>query len=213
MIPSRQVLLLGATGPLGRHLLAQALEQGHTVTALVRGPGKLTIDHPKLRQVSGDLTAEPSVLDRLVPGQDVVISTLGRGQSLRSHGLMARLTPGILAAMETHGVKRLLFLSAFGVGESAPEAPWILRLIFRSLLGDIYADKARAEALIRQSPLDWTIVAPVKLIDAPATGRFHIGAEVRAPGFASLTRADAAAAVLSCLADQASIRKRYVVTS
>src|SRR5258706_6134730 len=124
------ILLLGATGPTGRLLLAQALERGHTVTALVRHPEDLPIPHPRLRLVSADLTVDTGALARVVPGHDVVISALGRGQSLRSHGLMARLTPGIVAAMEAQAVPRLLFLSAFGVGGTAPEAPWILRLVF-----------------------------------------------------------------------------------
>lgn len=52
--PRTRVLIVGATGGTGRQLVAQALERGHVVTALVRNPAKLQIEHPQLRVVQGD---------------------------------------------------------------------------------------------------------------------------------------------------------------
>ena len=44
-----KIAVLGATGQTGMHLVAQALKQGHEVTALVRNPGKLTPNHDNLK--------------------------------------------------------------------------------------------------------------------------------------------------------------------
>jgi putative NADH-flavin reductase len=128
-----RILVLGATGPTGRYIVAQALDQGHAVTGLARRPARLAIQHPHLTTVAGDVAADERALARVLPGHDVVASALGRGQSLRSDGLIARAALHIVSAMERAGVRRLIFLSAFGVGGTAPHAPWLFRLMFPSV--------------------------------------------------------------------------------
>jgi NADPH:quinone reductase-like Zn-dependent oxidoreductase len=73
--PTR-VLIVGATGGTGRHLVAQALERGHLVTALARDPSALRIEHPRLRVVSGNVLDYASV-EAAVRGQEAVVSALG----------------------------------------------------------------------------------------------------------------------------------------
>src|SRR5438128_1785585 len=99
---SQRLLVLGATGGTGRHIVRQALNEGHHVTAVSRHPGKLGIQHQRLKAVPADLGDDPSSAMRVVPGHDAVICALGRGAGLAgltSENLMARATPGILAAM------------------------------------------------------------------------------------------------------------------
>jgi putative NADH-flavin reductase len=141
---SHRILVLGATGPTGREVVAQALDGGHRVTAVARRPHRLALEHPRLTKVSADLAAESAAIPGLLREHDVVISTLGRGRSLRSEGLMARVAPALVSAMEQQGVERLLFVSAFGVGGIAPSASLVFRFMFRFMLQDIYADKATA---------------------------------------------------------------------
>jgi putative NADH-flavin reductase len=191
--------------------MTQALDAGHTVTVVARRPDRLEARHPRLSVVAADLAADPDAVDRALAGHDVVVSALGRGESFRSQGLMARATPGIVSAMELQAVRRLVFLSAFGVGRTASQAPWVARLMFRLLLADIYADKAAAETLLTRSTLEWTILAPVMLTDRPATGRYRLEEHVALHGLPRIARADVAAAVLRCLDDPTSIHKRYVV--
>jgi uncharacterized protein YbjT (DUF2867 family) len=115
--------------------------------------------------------------------------------------------------MEGQGVRRLLFLSAFGVGDTAPHAPWSLRIMIRLMLADIFADKAIAEEAVRHSALDWTILAPVMLTNGPATGRYRLGEQLEIRGFARMARTDVASAVLACIDDSNSLRKRCIVSS
>jgi putative NADH-flavin reductase len=210
---SHSILVLGATGPTGRHIVTQALDQGYTVTALARRLERLDARHPRLTTVAADVVADAEAVARTLPGHDVVISALGRGQALRSQGLMARAIPGIVTAMERLAVRRLVFLSAYGVGGTAPHAPWVSRLMIRLMLADIFADKATAEEVVQHSVLDWTILAPVMLTNGPATGRYRLGDQLEIRGLARIARADVASAVLTCIDDSSSIHKRCIVAS
>src|ERR1700737_1901819 len=70
------LVVLGATGRTGRLVVEQALAAGHTVTALVRSPEKLTAGHSNLRVVRGEAT-ETAAVSSALEGADAVISTLG----------------------------------------------------------------------------------------------------------------------------------------
>ena len=97
-----KLLILGATGPLGRQLVTQALEKGHDLTILVRDRSKVDLQHERLRVVDGD-AKNTAALNDAMRGQDAVISALGRGLSFKSEHLMEHSVPGILATMRTHG--------------------------------------------------------------------------------------------------------------
>src|ERR1700682_5927330 len=80
--PRRQparVLIIGATGGTGRQLVAQALERGYAVPALVRDPSQLSVAHPKLTVIPGDVLDAGSV-DAAIRGQEAVLSALGHKQ-------------------------------------------------------------------------------------------------------------------------------------
>ena len=212
MVP-RRVLVLGATGGTGRQLVAQALEQGHTVTALVRDPRQLTLASDRLRVVAGSVTEESAALAAAVQDQDVVISVLGVGKSFKSGGLIARSMPRIARAMEDEGIRRLIFTSAFGVGETHRDVPLVPRLFIRLLLGDIYRDKAAGEAYVRGRDLDWTLVYPSGLFDGPVTGECRAGERLALRGFPRIARADVAAFLLRQIEDTTYVRKGVLISS
>src|ERR1700736_6374374 len=101
--------VLGASGRTGRLVVEQALAAGHTVTALVRSPEKLTIGNANLRVVTGDAT-EPSAVSSALEGADAVISTLGGTGSV-----IADSTSAIVSAARQTGVSRVVVLSSFFV--------------------------------------------------------------------------------------------------
>ena len=70
-----KVLVTGATGSIGRHVVDEAIGQGHEVRALVRGPGKLK-PRPGLKIVVADLI-QPPTLAVAVEGLDAVVFTHG----------------------------------------------------------------------------------------------------------------------------------------
>ena len=86
-----KILILGATGPTGRLIVAQALARGYDVTALVRSPEKLS-DLQGAKLIVGDARDE-STLRQALEGRDAVISALGTPASpLRDVTLLSTAT-------------------------------------------------------------------------------------------------------------------------
>lgn len=206
---SRKILVLGATGGTGRSLVEQAVGAGFSVTALVRSPDKLPPG--TVRVVTGDLTTDSAALHAAVSGQDAVISTLGVGQSFKSGHLISQSAPVIVAAMREHGVRRLVFTSAFGVGPTRRDTPMLPRVFIATLLRDVYKDKQAGEQAILTSDLDWTIVYPVGLTNGPRTGRYQVGERLSLKGFPRISRADVAEFLLRQVEDRSYIRKGVLI--
>lgn len=206
------LLVLGATGPTGRHVVDQALAAGHRVTAFVRDPAKLPVRHERLRVVTGDVLAGDA-LPEATRGQDAVISALGVGLSFSPGRLFELSTPRVIAAMEQTGVKRLVQVSAFGVGDTFAQVPLLPRLFIRTLLARLYADKERGEEILKRSDLDWTIVYPAGLTNGPHTGDYRFGEHVELRGFPTVSRADVADLLLKAASDPAMVHRRLLVAS
>src|SRR3954465_15774997 len=101
-----RVLVIGATGGTGRKLVEQALEQGQKVTAFVRKPAKLKIEHENLRVVQGNVM-DPASLEKAMEGQSVVLSALGHKRFLWPTRILSRGTENIMRAMKNNRVPRL----------------------------------------------------------------------------------------------------------
>src|SRR5438067_242548 len=112
-----KVLIIGATGKTGSILTERALAAGHDVTALVRDPSKL--GDARVHAEIGDATKADDV-ERAVRGKDVVVAILSpknAKDTVRSSA--ARV---VVDAMKKHGVARLVWVSAMGVGDSKQQA-------------------------------------------------------------------------------------------
>lgn len=205
-----KLAVFGATGPTGKLFIQQALNNGHVITAFARSWSVAPMERLKL--VVGDATRDKAKVIQAVTGQDAVISMLGRRSTLRAEGLMERSMQLIVPAMERAGVARLVMMSAFGVGESSRDAPLVPRMMYRTLLRDIFHDKAIAEAQVRASQLDWTIVHPVLLTDGPATGRYRAGEKLPLQGMPKISRADVARFILGEVEAPAYSRKTVVLS-
>jgi putative NADH-flavin reductase len=203
----KRLLILGATGGTGRHLVSQALEAGNEVTAYVRDAAKLPVKHERLRVVVGPIADEAMPFREAMTGQDAVISTLGRGLSLQSEHLIERCVPPMLSAMNAHGVGRLIFTSAIGVGDAYAEAPLLSKLVIRTILKDIYPDKLIGENLIRNSDRQWTIVQPAGLTNGQMTRRYRAAEHLRHRMVATISRADLAHFLLGQLDDRTYVRR------
>jgi uncharacterized protein YbjT (DUF2867 family) len=207
-----KLLVLGGTGGTGKHIVSQALEAGHDVTVLARDRAKAGPDRPRQRIVTGDLE-NAGALAEAMRGQEAVISAIGRGYSFKSERLLERTVPGIIAVMTSSGPRRLVFTSAYGVGESFADAPLVPKLFFSTLLRGIYADKLIGERSIRSSRLDWTIVRPTRMTDGPLTRTYRSGERMPTSGVASISRADVAHYLLVAVSDAGTVGKTIVVSN
>src|SRR5687767_3384697 len=113
-----RLLVIGATGATGQLVVENALRAGYQVTALSRHPDRLTRNHPNLQRIAADVTANGEALSNALAGQDYVVSALGRGHKLSSDHLMERAAAKLVPAMQKTGPARLVYLSAYGVGDT-----------------------------------------------------------------------------------------------
>lgn len=183
-----KLLVIGATGRTGRHVLDQAVARGHEVTAFTRKPSLLEGRTDLSRVVAGDATDLPWVREA-VAGQEAVIAAVGGSGIART----------LIAAMRETGVRRLVMTSSRSIPATRPRlAVGLAWLIFRSA----YADLARAEGMLEMSGLDWTVVRATMLTDKPGKGRVHVDFEANATGGeTTLPRADYAMALLDAAED------------
>ena len=110
------VLVIGATGGSGRAVCDALLERGHRVTALARHASTLS-PRPGLTAVDGDAT-DADLLDRLMPGHDAVVVTLGisepalrvrlRGAKGTTGDVRSRGTAAVVAAAGRAGIRRIV---------------------------------------------------------------------------------------------------------
>jgi putative NADH-flavin reductase len=212
-MPARRVLVLGASGGTGRHVLEQALAKGIEVTALVRTPENLASVPRDVRVIAGDILVDSPMTRGAFAGQDAVISTLGVGQSFKSGDLLARAAPLIVSAMVEHGIRRLVWTSAFGVGATWRDMPTVPRIFAKTLLRNLYADKAAGEQIIMRSALDWTVVYPCGLTNGARTGQVRISERLRLSGFPRISRADVASVLLQQVDDSTFVRKGVLLAA
>lgn len=194
-----RLIVFGASGKCGAHLVRLAVERGHTVTAVVRESTSYGASD-RVSVVRGDVLAAEFVA-AVIPGHDAVASCLGiryahpwaRRES--PDDFISRATSNIVSGMAAAGVQRISVISAAGVAESRPAANLVIRfLIATSNVGVAYADLARTEQILRNSGLDWQAVRPTTL--SSRAGQGSARRTDRFPMTASIPRADVAAFML-----------------
>ena len=209
-----RLLILGASGGCGQWLTRLAAER-HDVTALVRSDSAFA-PRPDVAVRRGDVT-DPAALDAALPGHDVVLSCLGLRRAGRSPwaplrspvDLTARVTRALVPAMQRHGVRRLVAVSAAGVADSFEQCAWpVRRLVTTANVGVAYRDLAEMERLLVASDvldLDWLAVRPVTLVDGAPSGRAR---PVERYGFLSTVRRGDVAAFMLAAAEGAYLGRR-----
>lgn len=189
-----KILILGASQGTGALCVKAALADGHIVTAFARTPSKLDITHQNLITVTGDFHNETSVRDA-VKGHDAVIICVS-SISLKGFKEMPEYfslgTKFCIAAMKEYGIKRLVVLSAHGVGDSYNAASWFQRkFMIGWLIKYAFLDHDVQEKMVRESGLDFVIARPTRLTNGKAKGEYRRVAElIRVPE--SISRADLA---------------------
>jgi uncharacterized protein YbjT (DUF2867 family) len=205
-----KVLVLGATGGTGRLIVRDALTKGHSVVALVRSKAR-ALDLPGADLIEGDARDEGALM-RALDGCDAVISALGTGIGFRKVDLLAVATRALVTAMARNGVRRLVCISALGVGDSRGHGGFVFDRLFQPLLlRHAYKDKDRQEAAIRASSLDWVVVRPGMLTDDPASGSVRAVTDLAGVKGGKIARADVARFVVEQLTADTWLRRTLVI--
>jgi putative NADH-flavin reductase len=200
--PVTRVLIIGATGGTGRQLVAQALERGYAVTALVRDPGGLSVENAHLTVMRGDVL-DYATVEKAVRGQDAVISALGHKRYFYPTRILSEGTRNVLRAMETHGVRRFVCETSLGIGDSCGRMGLYYTLFVIPIILPFYFwDKTRQERLIAASKVEWVIVRPGGLTNTERRGAYRHGRGIGSFLWTvRISRADVAHFMLDQLAD------------
>jgi putative NADH-flavin reductase len=210
-----KLTIFGATGGTGSRLAEQALGAGHEVTAVVRDPGNLRVPaSPLLHPVKADVL-DPDSIAPLVTGADAVLTAIGprgSGPTTISHDSVA----SIITAMQKVGSRRLIMVSG-SIVTDAGESPYMRYLVKpvvrRTFLRHVCADMRHAEASVRASDLDWTIMRPPALSDKPARGEYRMAIDSNLSRGFVVSRADLAACMLEVIDDPATVHKRVAIAN
>lgn len=205
------VAIFGSTGKTGIELVKQALEQGHSVTAFVRDPARLAVENENLTVVTGDVF-NPSSVVKAIEGQDAVICALGAGSDLKKTTVRTTGTINIINSMQKNNIKRLIVVTAMGVGESWNTLSFFNKFFFATLLRSSRDDHETQEAAVKESGLDWTIVRPSGLTETPRTGIYDVGENILATT-SKIARADVADLIIKEVEENALIGKAVTITN
>ena len=145
------VLVAGGAGFVGRHLCRELDDRGHDVTALSRDPNPSVL--PDTVETAGGDVTDYDGIEGSVAGRDAVVNLVAlsplfqpRGGSERQFEVHLGGTENLVRAATEHDVGRFLQQSGLGAAHNAPTAH--------------LQAKGRAEAVVRESDLEWVITRP-----------------------------------------------------
>ncbi len=205
-----KVLVVGAAGKTGQAVVAQAVQEGHEVTAFIHSEGSFGITGVEVRV--GD-AVDKGAMEDAVLGQDAVIDTVGGKTPDQPTTLETDVATAIVAAMQHHGVHRLVVTSVVGEGESIANTPPSIKELMETFLRGSTQDKAGMEDVVSNSRLDWVITRPPVLTDEPATGDVRILSPDNRDQAHSLTRSDLAAFLVAQLTSNDHLRQAVTIAN
>jgi putative NADH-flavin reductase len=178
----------------------------------VRSSEKLGIEHGNLTVFQGDVMDAESV-ERAIADQDAVLSALGPTRPPVSD-MMVNAATNIVAAMDKHGVRRIVSTTGGGVRDPQDQPKFfdhIMKGLLTLMAGSVLRDSEANVNVIRASDLDWTIVRFPRLEDGEHTGVYRVGYVGRDSG-SKLSRGDGADFVLKELGNGEYIHKMPMVS-
>ncbi len=194
-----RICVFGASGPVGRSVVSQALEAGHDVVAVTRQPDRWGAPAPRLHVLGGDVL-DLAQVTTAIRGADAVISTTGVNPTRRPVFTYSVGIRNMIQAMRGQNVQRIVCVSSKQLDETGHQDEILLyRLVFARLLSlvnrTIYEDMRRMEDLLNSSDRDWTVIRPAGLFAADTISGYRHSTEHQ-PGVFTST-ADLADALLS----------------
>ncbi len=203
-----KILILGGTGKTGLHIIEQALQMGHLVTALARNPARLKLEHPNLKILKGNILQSEEVA-AAVKGQEAVLSALGHKRFFVPSSILSKGTANLIKTMEEQDVRRMVCITSLGINDSRFKLGLYYTLfVIPVILFFYFLDKSKQEKLIMDSALDWTIVRPAQLTNGKMRSKYRYGPDLGSYILTKMiSRADVAHFMLQQLTDKQFVDK------
>ncbi|MEO3823384.1 NAD(P)H-binding protein [Actinomadura sp. B10D3] len=204
-----RILLIGATGMIGRRIAAEARERGHEVTGVTRTGNEGT---------AAAQASDAAAIARLAAGHDAAVLTVPPPRDgSETTGPLLAVTRGVLDGLRRAGVRRLIVVGGAGSLEAAPG----VRLVDTPEFPAVYKAESLAAAeqlgVIRAEAgdLDWTYISPSAVIEpGERTGTFRVGGDqllTDAEGASSISAEDYAVALVDELEKGEAVQRRITV--
>ncbi len=209
----KKIAVIGASHGCGLETVKDALIRGWSVNAVARNPDQAALTEARLAWYKGDARNE-LLLEQAIKGCDAVAVTLAAAIGRERVSLFSDAIATTLTVMNRQGVKRLVFLSGFGAGDSKGHGGFLYEKIFYPLLlKRNYEDKDRAESLIMKTHKDWTILRPGLLTNRKKRGHIKILTKPGDYRNGSISRADVGAYICECIHNTLNIHETPVLIS
>lgn len=213
----KKIVIIGATGYVGSAILKEALGRGHQVKAIVRDPSKLTLIHPRLKVVGGNVT-DTDFLSRELAKSDAVISAFNPGwsnpniyeETLEGYG-------SILCAVRNSGVHRFLMVGGAGSllvppGRLLMDEPDVPKKLLPGIRG---MAKVYTDLLLPEKSVDWVFLSPAaNMAPGERTGKFRLGKDeliVDESGDSNISVEDFAVAMIDELEQEKHHQERFTL--
>lgn len=186
------ITIIGASAGVGLETVKRALDRKHNVTTLSRSEINLASNN-NLTMLKGSATNKADLI-KSIEKADAVIVALGTGKSMKPTTLYSDFAK-LLTEIQTETNSQIPFivLTGFGAGESGQYNGFIMKLFFKFLLKDVYADKTKMEEIITNSKMKWEIVRPGLLKDKPLTEKYRAETKLyKGINIGSINRSDVA---------------------
>ena len=197
-----RIVIVGGHGKVALHLARILTDRGDEVTSVFRNPDHTDdVGATGARPVVADIEhLDTPALADLLAGHDAVVFSAGAGggDPARTYAVDRDAAIRVIDAAGQAGVRRFVMVSYFGAGpdHGVPEDNSFYP----------YAEaKAAADAHLRASDLDWTVLGPGRLTLEPGTGKIAVGAD--AADKAEVSREDVALVAAAALHDDSTIRR------
>lgn len=222
-----RVLILGGNGRTGELATSKALEQGYTVTVLVRKTSSMK-PWPGLSVVQGTPLEQANIEQAFAATPDdpvhAVLVTLNASRESDSpfskpvapSFFIRDCVRNVTAVMAQHNVKRIIIMSSFGTGSSFAQLAWPMKLTFKYTNMKLQLeDHDAVDAEVRgDSTLDWTLVRPAMLKEGEAAPVKEFGEAGEGVGLLSgITRASVADFMVKAIAEESWTKRAIVITN
>ncbi|KZN34113.1 NAD(P)-dependent oxidoreductase [Pseudoalteromonas luteoviolacea] len=172
-----KLVVLGASGWIGSHIVAEAKSRGHEVTALVRNTESYEVSDVTVKHF--DLNNSNQDIEPLISDETVFVAAIG-GRALGNHEIVAKTASQLLAKLPATSIERLVWVGGAGSLEVAPN----VKLLDTPEFPPEYKDEAIAQGQAldvfkdAQATLNWTYISPAaQIYPGDAAREYRIGFE------------------------------------